>query len=610
MIGRVLVVTLVLAGCDDDSGTSASDAARPGTDASLPRSDMATAPCTPSTEVCNGTDDDCDGLVDTDPELLRTLHDDPESCGRCGRVCAADNAELECRAGNCFIVACTPGYNDQNGSALDGCETDCLVTAGGREVCDGLDNDCDDLVDEGFDLSSDVAHCGACDAACPDAERGHVACLDGACAVDGCDAGFHDLDGELANGCEYACTATATERVREACNGVDDDCDGAVDEAADLVVPDDFCGDRGVCARGCDDDVACMGAERCNDGVCVPRDPPEVACDGDADCHAVHPGLGCVGGACVARTHAPMCDGGAGYRCVRAPAFRSGNEAGACDEVDNDCDGRVDEDYVDDLFTDGAARARPRTCEAGIGGCRRVATFACAPDADGVECRAFAAEPDGPDDDDCDARDDDCDGEVDEDHVPAWVELDGYAIFAYEASRPGASAEAEGVDPTPDDALEAFVESRACSVAGVLPWANATLDQAEAACASAGARLCSGAQWEAACDGGVGRAYPYGAVYDPDACNGGEHDVDPDAPGLQDAALATGSLPRCEAGGVFDLSGNLKEWTRDVVDGLNRVRGGGYGSNVPAGLACQQRDDLRRPEVRGRNLGFRCCRAL
>ena len=37
---------------------------------------------------------------------------------------------------------------------------------------------------------------------------------------------------------------------REFCNGIDDDCDGVIDEAADLEMPDDFCGERGGCANG------------------------------------------------------------------------------------------------------------------------------------------------------------------------------------------------------------------------------------------------------------------------------------------------------------------------------------------------------------------------
>jgi MYXO-CTERM domain-containing protein len=44
--------------------------------------------------------------------------------------------------------------------------------------------------------------------------------------VDQCDTTHVDLDGDAANGCEYACIENGNER----CNGADDDCDGEIDE--------------------------------------------------------------------------------------------------------------------------------------------------------------------------------------------------------------------------------------------------------------------------------------------------------------------------------------------------------------------------------------------
>jgi MYXO-CTERM domain-containing protein len=77
------------------------------------------------------------------------------------------------------------------------------------------------------DLSGDLANCGACGVACqfPNA---NAVCVGGACSISGCQPGYHDIDGLGANGCEYACIYTGTET----CNGLDDDCDGQVDEAA------------------------------------------------------------------------------------------------------------------------------------------------------------------------------------------------------------------------------------------------------------------------------------------------------------------------------------------------------------------------------------------
>jgi formylglycine-generating enzyme required for sulfatase activity len=213
-----------------------------------------------------------------------------------------------------------------------------------------------------------------------------------------------------------------------------------------------------------------------------------------------------------------------------------------------------------------------------------------------------------PDDADCNGRDDDCDGVVDDDFEDAWVRVGAFEIYAYEASRPGATADVAGLDLVPDDGVQAFVEARSCSRPGVRPWSDVTWAEAEVACRAAGARLCRRDEWTLACGGPEGRPFPYGASYDGGACNGGAHDADPAAPGDQDAPLPAGALAACEAGGVFDLSGNLKEWTDDLVDGQRPVRGGGYASNVPEGLACGQLGDLKPAELRSANIGFRCCR--
>jgi len=78
-------------------------------------------PGTPSPEACNGIDDDCDGTVD---------ENNPEG----GTTCSTGNVGV-CSTGT---TLCT------NGSLS--CEPD---NEPSQEVCDGLDNDCDGMVDEG-----------------------------------------------------------------------------------------------------------------------------------------------------------------------------------------------------------------------------------------------------------------------------------------------------------------------------------------------------------------------------------------------------------------------------------------------------------------------------
>ncbi|MCA9544129.1 MAG: hypothetical protein KC613_07050, partial [Myxococcales bacterium] len=347
-------VTLVLVACDDESVVP------PAPDLAV---DMLAVDaevfdqgaCLPSPEVCNGRDDDCDGKVDGEDEDLRLqLFDDLQNCGACGRVCDGPNAEVACLQGRCYITACEPGYFDYDADPATGCESDCLVSNGGLEACDGVDNDCDEAIDEGIDLQTDAENCGQCGVACGMADNGAAGCVAGRCVITECARDYVDLDGDPATGCEYRCTPANTAEIQEFCNGRDDDCDGQIDEAADLQVPEGLCSDRGVCAP-CAGDGDCDAGDRCGaGGVCVPADGGAAGrpCADDADCQADHPGLACLEShrieageriterRCVALTVAAMCDGEAGWRCAHPPGYAQGSERGQCDQLDNDCDGR------------------------------------------------------------------------------------------------------------------------------------------------------------------------------------------------------------------------------------------------------------------------------
>ena len=220
-------------------------------------------------------------------------------------------------------------------------------------------------------------------------------------------------------------------------------------------------------------------------------------------------------------------------------------------------------------------------------------------------------------------------------------------MFAYEASRYDANGTSNGFDST----------RRPCTVPGKMPWSNVTMGEAEAACALIGAnwRVCTATEWQTACGGlPTATAFPYGANYVAADCNGNDYT----GVGKTPAPIPTGAAASCVSTitasttplvtvstlhTLFDMSGNVKEWTATDLTTKNplsnptcttppclfELRGGAYDINsftvaaatTAPGLACTasisapyqtlptadggtttQGIDVRLPSV-----GFRCC---
>jgi hypothetical protein len=342
-------------GCGDRNSTL--DGSVDGSRDAGPRTDtnVRVDGCVPSgAETCNNLDDDCNGVIDDGFDV----NTDPANCGRCGNACAVPHAFPACTAGSCAIDHCQMGWHDIDGLLSNGCEYNCPPS--GDEICDHLDNDCDTRIDEGIDLTSDLANCGSCGNLC--ALSGATArCASSACVLESCRPGFVDADGIASNGCEYRCTVTSAT---ESCNGVDDNCNGMVDEGFDTSSDARNCGTCGTAcsfphaAARCAAGVCTFGPGDCLPGffdvdgnpldgceyMCVPTGGPDV-CDGmDQDCDGrVDEAEPMVGSTCGTSTGA--CSTGVTV-CVLGALACSGDigpTAESCNGVDDDCDGRTDE---------------------------------------------------------------------------------------------------------------------------------------------------------------------------------------------------------------------------------------------------------------------------
>ncbi len=138
----------------------------------------------------------------------------------------------------------------------------------------------------------------------------------------------------------------------EACNGKDDDCDSRVDEGCDCVD-----GQTRSCYTG--------KAETRRKGIC--KDGRQTCTSGKW-------------GTCLGQV---------------LPKIE------LCNDLDDDCDGRKDEDFVQ----------KGKTCVVGLGICRRTGKYLCASNGKGVICSAKAGRPQK---ETCNKKDDDCDGQIDE----------------------------------------------------------------------------------------------------------------------------------------------------------------------------------------------------
>ncbi|MBP6846246.1 MAG: SUMF1/EgtB/PvdO family nonheme iron enzyme [Kofleriaceae bacterium] len=182
------------------------------------------------------------------------------------------------------------------------------------------------------------------------------------------------------------------------------------------------------------------------------------------------------------------------------------------------------------------------------------------------------------------------------------------------------AADGTGWSPYQNPGTAAVV---AVSAPGLVPQGYINQTQATAACAAAGKRLCTDTEWLRACQGAAGSTYPYGATRQPGVCN----DARTCHPAVQyfqssdssvfsmighscldqlpDGLARTGAHAGCvSADGLYDLMGNLHEWTADPA---GTFRGGFFVDTVINGNGCLYRTTAHDVSHWDYSTGFRCC---
>ena len=422
-------------------------------------------------ESCDGKDNDCDGTVDDG---------DPGGGAKCGTdmgECVAGT--LTCQGGSIMCIGAIGGTMMPFGTAetCDGKDNNCdgmidngapvsatfcdgnndtglcnkgtptciggaVICVGqvgpSPELCDNMDQDCDGSNTNGFFLQTDPTNCGSCGTVC-NLMNAVEGCSGGMCTIAACEAGYHNNNNMTIDGCEFG---PCTTQGNEVCNDADDDCDGLKDAMdPDMVTP-----------------------------------PVATMCRTQNECS----------------TASVVCDGPAGgFKCVYPdPDVQQTNgviqQETLCDGKDNDCDGAIDEGQP------GLGQA----CTRGQGECSTTGVLAC--DSMNLNGPAIcnAPAPGTGTAETCDGKDNDCNGVIDDNallgNLPGqdWVTIPGSTVqmMRYEASRPDANLTSTG-----------SLTTHACSRPDTQPWTNITYPQAVGVCSSMGARLCSEAEWQSTC---------------------------------------------------------------------------------------------------------------
>ena len=375
-------------------------------------------------EGCDTLDNDCNGIAEITTDGFACTHFDP---------CVLQAYVVDC---TCVPLNSLPDLDGDGFCALTDCnDADPTINIYAAELCDGIDNDCDGLVDEGFETYADSDGDGFGD---PN-------------IIMPCDTPgiANNLDRDDSN-------AALHPGALEICDGLDNDCDGAVDEGFDIdgdgftpctgdrndADPNIFPGQGCVscstadlawlasgntptqfCVSGCSATTLeeiqlclvecytqvglsepcatclveyqlCVGIE-C--AVCAtdPNSPECILCRQTTGCDSAYSACSGLQDIDSDGYFAPFdCDDN------NAAVYPDAPEGCTIDGLDNDCDGQVDEDAIMDNDGDGYTL--------------------CTGDRNNTDASVFPGAPEL-----CDGMDNDCNGLVDEGFTLFFRDFDG-----------------------------------------------------------------------------------------------------------------------------------------------------------------------------------------
>jgi hypothetical protein len=262
--------------CDDDPATGCetpldtlTDCGGCGQACALANAATSCATGTCTLEACNAPFADCDLDAMNGCEVDTTA--DTSHCGGCMQACVLANASEVCANSQCGVDACDPMFRDCNLVPGDGCE---------------------------IDAATDATNCGTCGNICDFGPHTVPSCANGMCAYAGCEMGWADCNGDMLDGCEHdeagagpcvcvpnttqacytgtpgtenvgvckggvqtcnpdglgfgTCVGEVTPTAEICANGIDEDCNGVVDDVPDLD------GDGWTACNGdCCEDASC-----------------------------------------------------------------------------------------------------------------------------------------------------------------------------------------------------------------------------------------------------------------------------------------------------------------------------------------------------------------